>query len=142
MHQLCSWRKNSKFFRTNVLYTFYKFKTLCILIVIYVKIRKQQTTLTTTYQKIYKSYKQKRAYLFICSLKMSQRPKPLGYIGHTAGPPSQKVQAGYIMSQCKFFWIFFFICKEFYSIIFKLHILLAFCLYQIYMLLHYIIFKF
>ena len=29
----------------------------------------------------------------------SHRPNPVGYIGQTAGPPSQNVHAGYIMSQ-------------------------------------------
>lgn len=31
-------------------------------------------------------------------LIVSQRPKPLGKIGQTAGPPSQNDQAGYIIS--------------------------------------------
>ena len=30
----------------------------------------------------------------------SHRPRPRGSIGHNAGPPSQKDQAGYKMSRC------------------------------------------
>ena len=39
-----------------------------------------------------------RTYLTRSSLKRSHRPRPVGYIGQTAGPPSQNVQAGYMIS--------------------------------------------
>lgn len=37
-------------------------------------------------------------YFFRSSLMRSHLPNPVGYMGHTAGPPSQKVHAGYMMS--------------------------------------------
>lgn len=37
-------------------------------------------------------------YFFSSSLMRSHLPSPVGYMGHTAGPPSQNVHAGYMMS--------------------------------------------